>query len=191
LTLLDLVQEGNLGLLAAMERIDKWDGERPFRQWALGWAHRRMTRAAWSNDGLVRMSDYSTRRMKKTAQTTSADATDALEAPSDIGRKQTRPRIVNLEEHLEAIEEQAALAARWEEELSPSMHSGVQERLSRLLQCLTAAERRLLTLRFGLNGAAPQSLEQAASRLRLSLLTVQEQERVALQRLRYAFERSA
>ena len=35
LTLLDLVQEGNLGLLAAMERIDKWDGERPFRLWAL------------------------------------------------------------------------------------------------------------------------------------------------------------
>jgi RNA polymerase primary sigma factor len=38
LTILDLVQEGNLGLLAALERTEKWDGMRPFRLWALGWA---------------------------------------------------------------------------------------------------------------------------------------------------------
>jgi RNA polymerase primary sigma factor len=191
LTLLDLVQEGNLGLLAALERIDKWDGERPFRQWALGWAQKRMTRAAWPSDGLVQFPDYTARRVKTNAQTASADTMGALGAPSTSRGQETRPRIVNLEEHLGAIEVQAARTAGWEGELSSYAHSGIQEQLHRLLQSLSAAERRLLTLRFGLNGAPPQTLEQVSSQLRLSLPTVQEQERLALQRLRHAYERSA
>ena len=191
LTLLDLVQEGNLGLLAALERVDKWDGERSFQHWALGWAQKRMTRAAWSNDGLVQISDYSARRVKTNAQTASADTMGALGAPSTTRRQETRPRIVNLEEHLGAIEAQAARTVGWESELSSHAHSGIQEQLYRLLQSLSAAERRLLTLRFGLNGTPPKTLEQVSSQLQLSLPTVQEQERLALQRLRHAFERSA
>jgi RNA polymerase primary sigma factor len=191
LTLLDLVQEGNLGLLAAMERIDKWGGVRPFRHWALGWAQKRMTRAAWSNDGLVRMADYSARRVKSDGQKATQDTMSALGAPGSVSRQESRPRIVNLEEHLAAVEEQAARTAGWEVELSSHTHSGIREQLSRLLQSLSAAERRLLTLRFGLNGEPPQTLEQVSSQLRLSLPTVQEQERQALQRLRHAFERSA
>src|SRR5262249_8307544 len=133
----------------------------------------------------------STRRTNRVAQTQIADTISAVEETLDTGRQQTRPRIVNLEEHLEAVEEQAARTARCEGELSSNAHSGLQEQLHRLLQSLSAAERRLLTLRFGLNGAAPQTLEQVSSQLRLSLPTVQEQERLALQRLRHSFERSA
>jgi RNA polymerase primary sigma factor len=191
LTLLDLVQEGNLGLLAAMERIDKWGGERPFRHWAVGWAQKRMTRAAWSSDGLVQISDYSARRVKTGTQATRRDIMPHLGTPLGVDPQLTRPQIVNLEEHLEAVEEQAARTAGWEGDLSSQTQSGIREQLSRLLQSLSAAERRLLTLRFGLNGAPPQTLEQVSSHLRLSLPTVQEQERQALQRLRYAFERSA
>ena len=91
LMLLDLVQEGNLGLLAALERVDKWDGERSFRHWALGWAQKRMTRAAWSNDGLVQISDYSARRVKTDAQTASAEAMGAFGAPTSTARQQTPP----------------------------------------------------------------------------------------------------
>jgi RNA polymerase primary sigma factor len=191
LTVLDLVQEGNLGLLAALERVDKWDGERLFRHWALGWAQKRMTRAAWSSDGLVQISDYSARRAKRDAQTASADTMGTHGVPLRTGRQETRPRIVHLQEHLGAIEAQAARTPSWESDLSSTPHGHIQEQLYRLLQSLSAAERRLLTLRFGLNGALPQTLEQVSSHLRLSLPTVQEQERLALQRLRHAFERSA
>jgi hypothetical protein len=121
----------------------------------------------------------------------STDTRGALGAPSTTCRQETRPRIVNLEERLGAIEAQAARTAGWEGVLSSNTHSRIQEQLYRLLQSLSAAERRLLTLRFGLNGAPPKTLEQVSSQLRLSLPTVQEQERQALQRLRHAFERSA
>jgi RNA polymerase primary sigma factor len=205
LTLLDLVQEGNLGLLEALDHVDKWDGKRAFRAWALGWAQKRMTHAAWSSDGLVRMPDYTARGVARLARMRNALLGDGGHEPSleelsgtsglSAGQAQRlvdlqRPHIVSLERRLEQVEGELSVSAATGEDASVEMASALSERLDSVVRALPTAERLLLSWRFGLNDAAPQTLEQVAQRLHVSVTAARERERIALQRVRRALGRS-
>src|SRR5947209_1505899 len=53
--LLDLIQEGNLGLLQALERYDESKGEASFRTFAFSWVRGCMLAAFWQYEGLLRL----------------------------------------------------------------------------------------------------------------------------------------
>ena len=53
--LLDLVQEGNLGLLQALEKFDSSAGSGSFRTWAFSWVRGLMLLALWQYEGTIRL----------------------------------------------------------------------------------------------------------------------------------------
>src|SRR5205823_5239820 len=53
--LLDLVQEGNVGLLQALEKFDGRAGSGSFRTWAFSWVRGMMLLALWQYEGAIRL----------------------------------------------------------------------------------------------------------------------------------------
>ena len=208
LSLLDLVQEGNLGLLAALDRVDKWDRTRPFRVWALGWAQKRMTRAAWSSDGLVRMSDHAARDLAQVQRTQStlenayghqgheAQIEDIARAthltPRRVTRllKQERPHLVSLEQWMEHGAEPEALSADDRSASEAPNSTFLMHRLTSAIRDLPIAERTVLCWRYGLHGYVSQTADELAMRLGIAVTLVREREQHALQTLRQKLARS-
>src|SRR5690349_20588879 len=63
--LLDLVQEGNLGLLQAVEKYDSRVGLGSFRTWAFSWVRGMMLIALWQYEGAIRLPQEKARAVRR------------------------------------------------------------------------------------------------------------------------------
>ena len=197
--LLDLIQEGNTGLMRAVERFDWRHGFR-FSSFAMQWVQQPIARAAAEADLPLRLPDYVHRKLATSRRIWDELRTE-LQRDPDIGEVARRVGLPTAE--LARLRRFAARTISLERSLgdddvsstapdaepSPQPFDELRAKflsadLHRALATLDVRERAILRLRFGLGGREPLRLVDVGKRLGLTAERIRQLQAQALAKLR-------
>jgi RNA polymerase sigma factor (sigma-70 family) len=201
LPLMDLIQEGNIGLLRAIDRFEPARGLR-LSTYATWWVRQGINRAVANQGRTIRLPAYLQDRLQqlsRAAQTleqslgrapNDAELAQHLEVtPTDIQSLQTvAAPVVSLDDSLSEDGDESPLEQLEDTLISPVdelvARRLLREAMERALEELPARYALVVRLRYGLNGDQPHTLETIAQKLNLSRERVRQIERDAFTRLR-------
>jgi len=205
--LLDLIEEGNLGLMKA---VDKFDHKRGFRFSTYGawWIKQSITRSISDQGKMIRVPVYMNELITKWKKKREQLSQKLKRAPTDeeiAGKiKLSKDKIEQINFWMSTVtssldapigeENESQIADLIEDEGALQPDAGIEnlldkERVSNLLDVMSERERQILDMRFGLQGKKIHTLAEVAQKLGVSRERIRQIEESALKKLRKFVEK--